>query len=210
MPCSRLVPDVAPSGPIGAAAAVALALSLLGGCSFGGSDPAAAPTSAAPTVTAPPTPTPSPSPTTTATKPERPAAMDTVNLDGAIATARYFLELQPYVASTGNLAEWRAMSHADCVFCSGVTDEVTRMFALGHHQEGTETTILSATGVEVNPGVYFQVNVELVQGPASEVDGSGAVIEAQPLTSTFDVALAVVRDGSRWLVREGQTEPKHG
>jgi hypothetical protein len=135
--------------------------------------------------------------------------MDTVNLDGAIATATYFLESQPYVANTGDLAEWRAMSHSDCVFCSGVTKEVMRMFALGHHQEGTETRILSATGVEVNPGVYFQINFEVTQGSATEVDSLGTVIEAQPLTSTFDVAVAVVRDSDRWLIREVQTDLKH-
>ncbi len=211
MPRSLLVPDAVSSRPVRVAVAAVLALGLLGGCSFGDSDPVAVSTSAAPTVAASPTPTPTatPRPTTTP-KPDRPAAMDTVNLDGAIATATYFLDFQPYVANTGDLAEWRAMSHAECVFCSGVTDEVTRMFAVGHHQEGTETTILSATGIEVNPGVYFQVNVELSQGPATEVDSAGAVIDTQPLTSTFDVAVAVVRDGDRWLIREGQTERKHG
>ncbi|HEY5555338.1 MAG TPA: DUF6318 family protein, partial [Cellulomonas sp.] len=173
MPRSLFVPDAASSRPVGVALAVALAVGLLGGCSFGGTDSSAPSTSAGPTVPASPTPTAAatPSPTTTP-KPERPAAMDTVNLDGAIATATYFLELQPYVANTGDLAEWRAMSHDDCVFCSGVANEVSRMFTLGHRQEGTDTMILSATGVEVNPGVYFQVNVELTQGPATEVDRS--------------------------------------
>jgi len=207
---SRLMPDVSSSHPVGVALALALAVGLLGGCSFGGTGRSAAATSAGPTVPASPTPTPAATPSPTTPKPERPAAMGTVNLDGAIATATYFLELQPYVANTGDLAEWRAMSHDDCVFCSGVANEVSRMFTLGHRQEGTDTMILSATGVEVNPGVYFQVNVELTQGPATEVDRSGAVIEAQTLTSTFDVAVAVVRDGDRWLIREGQTELKHG
>jgi len=212
MPRSLFVPDVAPSRPVGVALAVAFAVGLLGGCSFGGPDRSATPTSARPMPTASPTPTPTPAATpspTTTPKPERSAAMDTVNLDGAIATATYFLESQPYVANTGDLAEWRAMSHSDCVFCSGVTKEVTRMFALGHHQEGTETRILSATGVEVNPGAYFQINFEVTQGSATEVDRLGTVIETQPLTSTFDVAVAVVRDGDRWLIREVQTDLKH-
>jgi hypothetical protein len=210
MPGSRFVPDVAPSRLVGVALAVTMAVGLLGGCSFGGTDPAAASTSTGPAITAPPTPRAAASPSPTATpKPARPAAMDTVNLDGAIATATYFLKSQPYVANTGDLVEWRALSHADCVFCSGVTNEVTRMFALGHHQEGTETVILSATGIEVNPGVYFQVNFEVTQGSATEVDRSGRVIEAQPLTSTYDVAVAVVRDGDRWLIREVETDLKH-
>jgi hypothetical protein len=210
MPRSLFVPDAASSRPVGVAVAAALAFGLLSGCSFGDAEPSAISTTAGPTVAASPTPTPAATPSSTATpKPERPAAMDTVNLDGAIATATYFLESQPYVANTGDLAEWRAMSHSDCVFCSGVTKEVMRMFALGHHQEGTETRILSATGVEVNPGVYFQINFEVTQGSATEVDSLGTVIEAQPLTSTFDVAVAVVRDSDRWLIREVQTDLKH-
>ncbi|HEX7804612.1 MAG TPA: DUF6318 family protein, partial [Cellulomonas sp.] len=100
-------------------------------------------TSAAPTVA--PSPAQSaapatPSPTSTP-KPGRPAAMDTVNLEGAIATATYFLDLYPYVANSGDLEDWKTLSHPECIFCRGVTTEVERMFSVGHHQDGTDTTV---------------------------------------------------------------------
>jgi len=207
MPRSRLVPDVASSHPVGVALAVALAVGLLGGCSFGGADPSATSTSAGPTVAASPTPTPAatPSPTTTP-KPERPAAMDTVDLDGAIATATYFLQLYPYVYNTGDLTDWKALTHPDCTFCASVVTNAERMHELHQHQVGTDTAVDSATGIEVDPGVWFTVDINTTQGPWSVTDDAGTVVDAGLNTKSYLMRVVVVRESDTWRVREVQVD----
>ena len=207
MPRSLFVPDAASSRQVGAALAGALAVGLLGGCSFGGPDGSATPTSARPTPTASPTPAPAATPSPMATpKPERPAAMDTVNLDGAIATATYFLALYPYVANTGDLADWNVLSQPECIFCRGVTTEVARMFSLGHHQDGTETTVLGASGIEVDPGAWYAVDVRATQGGWAEIDAAGAVVEEVPQTKSFVVHVIVVHGSAGWQIRAAEAD----
>ncbi|MGX1574263.1 DUF6318 family protein [Cellulosimicrobium funkei] len=96
---------------------------LVAGCT-GGGEPAPSPpveTSAEPSETE----TPEPEPTTTGPpKPERPAAMERDDAEGAAAAAEYFLELYPYVMSTGDTAEWDAMTWAEtCGFCTDVSTD---------------------------------------------------------------------------------------
>ena len=204
---SLLVPDVASSRPVRAALAVSMAVGLLGGCSFGSADSSAASTSAGPTVPASPTPTAAatPSPTTTP-KPERPAAMDTVNLDGAIATATYFLALYPYVYNTGDLTDWKVLTHPDCTFCASVVANAKRMHELHQHQVGTDTAIDSATGVEVDPGAWFTVDINTTQGPWSVTDDAGTVVDAGIDTKSYLMRVVVVREADTWRVREVQVD----
>ena len=205
MPFALRVPDASLARPTQIAVAVTVALGLLAGCSFGGSDPAPTAADAAPRVTAAPTPSPTPSPTSTP-KPERPAAMDTVNLDGAIATATYFLQLFPYALNTGDLTDWAVLSHPECIFCAGLSDEVKRQSSLHEHQEGLITSIASETCTEVNPGAWFDVDLELTQGPWQVVDMRGTVVETSGATKVMRVHMNVVRDSGRWLVRESQAD----
>lgn len=208
MPRSLLVPDARSSRPVGVAIAAAVAFGLLGGCSFGGPDPVAVSTSAAPTVAAPPTPSPTPSPTSTP-KPERPAAMGVVDVSGAVATATYFLELFPYALNTGDISGWNALSHPDCQFCSGLSEEVKRQAALLEHQEGLATSIAAATGTEVDPGIWFTVELDMTQGQSRIVDAAGTVLQEGPQQRSR-VTMIVIRESDRWLVRGAQIDPWNG
>lgn len=60
-------------------------------------------------------------------KPERPAAMDREDVEGAAAAAEYFIELYPYVMATGDTEEYEAMSHEACGFCDGVIADATNI-----------------------------------------------------------------------------------
>ncbi|WP_146192430.1 DUF6318 family protein [Cellulomonas sp. WB94] len=207
MPRTLPVPDVVSSRAVRFALAAVLALGLLGGCSSGGSAPVATSTSSVPTVVASTTPTAAATPSPTATpKPERPAAMDTVNVDGAIATATYFLELYPYALNTGDISDWNSLSHPECIFCAGLADEVERQVGLSEHQEGLATSIASATGIEVTRGAFFDVDLELTQGPWQVVDKAGTVVEESLPTKVAHIHMNVVRDSGRWLVREAQAD----
>ncbi|HEX5331943.1 MAG TPA: DUF6318 family protein [Cellulomonas sp.] len=207
MPRTLPVPDAVSLRPVGVASAAILAVGLLGGCSFGGSEPVAVSTSPATTVAAPPTPTAAVTPSPTATpKPERPAAMDTVNLDGAIATATYFLSLYPYVYNTGDLSDWKALAHPECVFCASVVANVEKMHALGHHQVGADMAVTSAVGVEVTAGSWFSVDIDAVQAPWVELESAGGVVDHKSSEVPFVIHLIVVRDGETWSVRAGEVD----
>ena len=106
---------------------LALAVGALAGCTGGDPAPDWTPTTATPI--AHPTPTPSADPATV--KPERPAAMDTFDSAGAEAVAVYYMQLYPYVFATGDLTEWKTLSHPECIFCSDVARQVQEQ----HHVE---------------------------------------------------------------------------
>ncbi|KLN34445.1 hypothetical protein FB00_12180 [Cellulosimicrobium funkei] len=97
--------------------------SVVAGCT-GGGDPGPSPTVEEPVVTSP-SETPEPTPTETGpAKPERPAAMERDDVEGAAAAAEYFLELYPYVMATGDTVEWDAMTWTEtCTFCTSVSQD---------------------------------------------------------------------------------------
>ena len=179
-----------------AVGAVVVLAALLTGCT---GEPTAEP-SPTRTATASPTASPTPTPTTTP-EPERPAAMDDPGVDGAVAAATYFLSLYPYVYNTGDLTAWKALSHPECIFCASVVTNVEEMHAQGHRQEGPSITVRESAAREVDPGVFFSVEVEVVQGPSAEFDRQGAVVEESLGSSDVHVALAVLREGDRWVIR---------
>lgn len=154
---------------------------VVAGCT-GGGDPGPSPTVEEPVV-ASPSETPEPTPTETGpVKPERPAAMERDDAEGAAAAAEYFLELYPYVMATGDTTEWEAMSHPTCQSCAdfvaqartikqrgdrfaggGVEatverpelyarDEATGIFPLDVTLNQAEFAILSPEGEEIHAG----------------------------------------------------------
>jgi len=128
--------------------------------------------------------------------------MDQADSAGAEAVAVYFLQLFPYVGATGDLAEWRELSHPECIYCASVTSGIEDVFAAGHHSEGGLVSISSVVSAEVDPGRWWSVDVELVQSPSVTVDGAGNVVEDFPDTKAFHMDIAVVHEAGHWVVRE--------
>src|SRR5450759_279497 len=133
------------------AAAVALVVGVVAGCSGGNakSGPSASTAPSAPTASPSSTPTASPTPDASV-KPVRPAVMDQVNAVGAEALAVYFLNLYPYVYASNDLTEWKALSHAECVVCKSVIDNVEKQIAKGTRTDGGTLEFTSTTANEVN------------------------------------------------------------
>lgn len=179
------------------------ALLLLTACT-GGTPTATEPSTPAAVVT----PSPTPSPTETAAvdvtvKPTRPAALDQPpSADGAAAIAAYFMELFPYANATGDLADWKALSHAECIFCASVITTVETKVAAGQHDQGGAVSITSAAGTEVNPGSFYSAKVDLTQDASATLDASGAVVKSFPGPKTFHVDVALAWDGTAWRLRE--------
>ncbi len=115
---------------------------VVAGCT-GGSGPGPSPSVDEPVVPSPSeSESPVPSPTETGpVKPERPAAMDRDDAEGAAAAAKYFVSLYPYIMSTGDTAEWDAMTWTDtCTFCTANSTKAQELRSSGYQYSGGEIT----------------------------------------------------------------------
>lgn len=186
----------------GWAVVAVLSMLALAGCTGESEDPPTTPpaTSAAPS----PSETPSPTPTLdAATPPERPD-MSKVDAATAEAVARYFLELYPYVYATGDLTDWKALSHPECIFCASVISNVEEMVAAGEHWEGGEATI-DSTELYAELPEAFDIAAVLTEGPAARVDADGAVRQEAP-GGTSTLHIVVTAHDGQWVVREAEVD----
>lgn len=182
---------------------------LVAGCT-GGGDPAPSPpveTSAEPSVTE----VPEPGPTTTGPpKPERPAAMERDDAEGAAAAAEYFLSLYGYVLATGDTTEWDFLSHAECGFCADTSDQASWLRENGGKHSGGEMSLKienagkyardAATGIWPLDGVA-------TQSAFSVTDASGEEIASGPATFR-PVRAEVGRNESEWVIVEIAPAPE--
>jgi hypothetical protein len=128
--------------------------------------------------------------------------MDEVSAEGAEAAAVYFLELFPYVFATGDLEEWRALSHPECIYCASVVEGVEEMVAADHHSEGGLVAASEVHSTEADIGRWWLVTLTLVEQPSSTLTQSGQVVDVFPDVKTYATDVAVIRERDWWLVRE--------
>ncbi len=136
--------------------------------------------------------------------PQRPAAMGAVTVEGAVAAAEYFLALYPYVYNTGDLTEWKTLSHPECIFCASVISNVEAQHQASHHQIGGRITTSAGTGTEIDPGRWFSAELQVVQDPADEVDESGQPVGSPTVTQNVKAVFAIIQGDSGWSIREVQ------
>jgi len=178
------------------AVGVVLALGwVVAGCT-GGGDPGPSPS-----VEEPPAST-EPSPTETGpAKPERPAAMDRDDGEGAAAAAEYFLELYPYVMATGDTVEWDAMTWDEtCGFCSSVSTDARAIAESGQTFTGGGVTaeIEKQWPLDEFIGGY-PVDVNATMQDGQVVDAEGDVVRAvDGFTGVMELGL--LHDSSGWRV----------
>lgn len=184
--------------------AVVAVLSVLAiaGCTGDSEAPPTTPpvTSAAPSPSETPSPTPTPD---AATPPERPD-MSVVDAATAEAVARYFLELYPYVYATGDLTEWKALSHPECIFCASVVTNVEEMVAAGETVNGALVTISDVITTQITD-VYFNVELTAQQGESSRLDSSGSLI-GNTAPSTYRMAVGTLCEDGTWRIRGIDTD----
>lgn len=158
------------------------------------------PTTDRPSPTVEPTPEPEPEPAPETVHPQRPAAMDTVDAAGAEAAVEYFLRLYPYVYATGDLDEWRAMSHEDCIFCASVIDNVEALVADGHHAVGGTVDLVGLQARPIDPGAAWEITLRVRQSASTHVDADGATVGEFGAGNT-ESSVFVVHDGEQWWIR---------
>ncbi|WP_149205153.1 DUF6318 family protein [Actinotalea subterranea] len=184
-------------GKLGLTFAV-LAVMLASGCTGQAGDP---PTTEPPSPSVTPSPTPTPTPTPEAAIPPERPDMSQVDEATAEAVFTYFLKLYPYVYATGDLTEWRSLSHPECVFCASVITHVEEMVAKGNANDGSLITLGEVETLEVTDGEWFSVEGEFQEGPSVERDPGGTVVDERPTPDDLHFFAAVTHDGA-WSVRE--------
>ena len=165
----------------------------------------------APTATSVPTATASPTITMTpeleaskkralATPPPPKPELITVNSDdGAIATAKYWVQLHYYIYTTGKVEEYKALCPGD-----GFTATVPVKHATGNHSLGgwTDPVTLKFTAAfrrnDFKDSVVIQVDFE--REPFSQYHSDGD-IEYNPKQSRY-AGVKLEYNGTQWIVKE--------
>ncbi|WP_278237013.1 DUF6318 family protein [Isoptericola sp. AK164] len=192
-------------------AAALLGAALLSGCT--GDDPAAPNAVASETqVSAPvpespsaePSPSPSPSETGPA-KPERPAAMDHKDADGAAAAVKYILGLEQQMMMTGDTEEWEAHSHRSCGFCASRLEQARTIAERGDIYTGGEVkaTIETIYERDAITGVW-PLDIAIREDSTRITDSSGEVLYESERRIAKHRAEIGIRDGEWVLVGIGQ------
>lgn len=135
--------------------------------------------------------------------------MERDDIEGAKAAAQYFLELYPYVYSTGDLSAWLEIAHPDCEFCAGVAENVEDLHGDGGYADGPAIEFVKVDAqAPTSDNEYFAVRVEAIEHPSSRFDGSGTVLGSQdggPIDA--DIALQRTTAG-QWSIRGAVVTPR--
>ncbi|MDO8148373.1 DUF6318 family protein [Isoptericola sp. b515] len=181
-------------------------LGLLAGCTGGDPKPEAQASepSSAPVTTAPseePTPSPSPSPTGP-TKPERPAAMDKKNAEGAAAAVEYILGLEQPMMVSGDTTAWERHSHRSCDYCESRLDQAQLIAERGDLFEGGgyEVRVDKVFARDVITGIW-PMNITVREHATSIAAPSGEVLMDSAATTAERRAEIALRDGT-WVLVE--------
>ena len=177
--------------------------------------PTAGPTSRPiPAETARPTPVPSPTqsvaPFDARSAPARPDALDAeFTPEAAAEVGEYFFQLLPYAWATGDVSELEALAAPECDYCASMIEAATELFDQGQHESGNQMTIDNSQGTLMDEVLldYYDytrptasVVVNLVQGPWTRFDSSGAVVEADPMYVYVNAHLDVAKPDGAWKV----------
>ncbi|GAA4287372.1 DUF6318 family protein [Georgenia daeguensis] len=173
-------------------------------CTSGGGaepDPTAGATG---TATAPPSEDP-PAERPEVEKPVPPETMARDDVAGAEAAAQYFLELYRYTYATGDLNAFQEMSHADCIFCSEVADDVSALYGKGGYVKDGAFTVERVSGqAPVEGNDFYRVDLLVTEAPSVRFEGSG---DSQERSGGSNLLIfAVGRADTGWMVREVQIE----
>ncbi|MFC4555308.1 DUF6318 family protein [Georgenia faecalis] len=132
--------------------------------------------------------------------PERPDSMDRDDVVGAKAAAQYFIEMYPYVYATGDLEEWREMSHEECEFCFTVIDNVEQMHRDGEYGLGGGITVDEVMVMDPEGGVEgVAVALRVTEAPSAVYSEAGTVQSSTMGGDAYYVP-TLVREADQWLV----------
>lgn len=190
------------SGSRRAAAAVLAGVLLLAGCTGGEPEPEESELPLPASVTASPSASASPEPSEEAEAdgPERPAAMDKKDADGAAAAAEYFLSLYDYMLTTGDSSRFESMSHRACGFCTATLDRLDWLEENDATFTGgaMTTTIEESYEIDAATGI-FPLDVVIEQESIEILDADGTSIDEVD-HSTREARIEMALRDKKWVV----------
>ena len=200
------------------AAVVLVGALLVGGCTGGEPEveesqlPLPASVTASPSASASDEPSAEASPEASgaadAGEPERPAAMDKKDADGAAAAAEYFLALYDHALKTGKTDALKKMSHRACGFCDDTLQEASTIADEKQTYEGGELAgvLVRAYKRDAVTGIY-PLDMDVTQAPAKITESDGTVTWRQDRVITEARIEMGLRDGE-WVVVEIAGRPQ--
>ncbi|MCK0116821.1 DUF6318 family protein [Isoptericola sp. S6320L] len=214
MRTTRHDPSVlAPRRPAAALVAVLATGLLVAGCTGADPEPTSeaselplpASVTASPSATASPEPSPEPSDEVAAAGPERPAAMDKKDAEGAAAAAKYILSLEQPMMVTGDTAEWEARSHRSCEYCESRLDQAKTIAKRGDVFTGgdVEVVVDKVYQRDVVTGIW-PMDITGHESPTTILDASGDTVFTSEAGVAKRRAELALRDGEWVLVELGQ------
>jgi hypothetical protein len=126
--------------------------------------------------------------------------MEKQDAEGAAAAAEYFLSLRAYIMKTGDTAEWEAMSHEACDFCTSSREQARQIAERGDVFEGGEITARTVQQYDRDSvtGIW-PLDVEMNEAATHILDAQGNVLlEAEASVEVNRVEMGI-RDGA-WVV----------
>ncbi len=126
--------------------------------------------------------------------------------DGAVATAKYAIELYNYAFATGNVDEYKALCISDRKSCAKVPVDALKMHQNGGWVDPIQVTFVSGW---VRKDVTKNVVVQLwfYRNASQEHSGQG---ELQNISAGKFASLVTLKfDGVEWKVQEIYVEEKH-
>lgn len=158
------------------------------------------PTSTATTTQSSPSPSPTPSAEADSDKPERPAAMDKRDAEGAAAAAEYFIALYPYIMKTGDTDEFKAMSHKACGYCTATLENEKWLRDNDANFSGGEmTTSLEKTYQRDTVTGLFPLDIRVIQKPILITDSVGSEVDSVKQSVLIARVEVGLRDGE-WVI----------
>ena len=138
--------------------------------------------------------------------PVRPDEITQNTDDGAVATAKYAIELYNYTFATGNVDEYKALCISDRKSCVKVPVDALKMHQNGGWVDPIQVTFVSGW---VRKDVTKNVVVQLwfYRNASQEHSGQG---ELQNISAGKFASLVTLKfDGVEWKVQEIYVEEKH-
>ncbi|MGC5166451.1 DUF6318 family protein [Luteimicrobium sp. DT211] len=197
------------------AATLAVAGSLvLAGCTSGSGEAGPttqgavtpSPSVSTPAVTPSATPTPTKTAAATSGAPKRPAGMNANTREGAEKTALYFLSMDKYVQTTGDISEFDSLIvESKCGYCSNRRKQAVYVKKHGLAYVGGDLSYRVTKRYDYDSlyGAYA-FDLEVKQKAFKIQNGSGKIVYSEP-ASRNTLSLEVMRSKKGWRILEGVT-----
>jgi hypothetical protein len=128
--------------------------------------------------------------------------MDDDGPAGAEAAAKYFLQLDAYMQATGDTAEWAAMSHPTCAFCTKRLEQAKLVAQNGDTFTGGESSVQIVTRYEQDPATSIWPMDVRVDETATRITRPDGTVAFEKDANAFSARVEVAHRDGTWVFVE--------